>query len=91
MINLRTFLGYTLSSLGVVFFIMTIIFVFATGIQSGASNIIYPYRSLAAPALVSGLVFFNAGVIGIWLEYLILKQRKKLLTKLNHVKDETKK
>jgi len=88
MINLRSFLGYTLSSLGVLFFVLTIIFIFASNIQAGASNIIYPYRTLAIPALVSGLVFFNAGVIGIWLEYLILKQRKKLLTKLTQEKEK---
>jgi hypothetical protein len=82
MVKLRTFLGYSFSSLGVAFFVMTVIFVFASDVQTGVSNLLYPYRPLAVPALVSGLVFFNSGVIGIWLEYLIFKQRKKLLSKI---------
>jgi len=81
MVNLRAFLGYSLSIIGVVFFAMTVFFIFSKT-QTSASNVIYPYRPLALPAAVSGLVFFSSGIIGIWLEYLIFKQRKKVQSKM---------
>lgn len=63
------------------FLAMTVFFIFSKT-QTSASNVIYPYRPLALPAAVSGLVFFSSGIIGIWLEYLICKQRKKVQSKM---------
>jgi hypothetical protein len=82
MVSLRFFLGYIFSILGAVFFAITVFFIFASEMQTGTSNVIYQYRPLVLPALFSGLVFFNSGLISIWLEYLKFKQRKKLWLKL---------
>ncbi len=81
MANLRAFLGYSFSIIGIMFLAMTVFFIFSKT-QTSASNVIYPYRPLALPAAVSGLVFFSSGIIGIWLEYLIFKQRKKVQSKM---------
>ncbi len=81
MVNLRTFLGCSFSIIGVVFLTMTVFFIFSKT-QTSASNVIYPYRSLALPAAVSGIIFLSSGIIGIWLEYLIFKQRKKVQSKM---------
>lgn len=81
MVNLRAFLGYSFSIIGAVFLAMTIFFIFSNT-QTSATNIIYPYRPLALPAAVSGIIFLSSGIIGIWLEYLIFKQRKKVQSKM---------
>ena len=81
MVNLRAFLGYSFSIIGVVFLALAVFFIFSKTLTS-ASNVIYPYRPLALPAAISGLIFFSIGIIGIWLEYLIFRQRKKVQSKM---------
>jgi len=78
MIKPRIFIGYIFSSLGVAFFIVTVLFIFSSFLKTGSSIIFYPYRPLGAPALITGLVFFNSGIIAIWNEYLISQQKKRV-------------
>ena len=82
MIKPHNFLGGSFSILGTAFFVLTIIFIFTSDIQTGSSIVIYQYRPLVAPALITGLIFFNTGIFFIWKEYLISEQRKRVKIKL---------
>jgi hypothetical protein len=64
MVKLGAFLGYSFSSLGIGLFVITSFFIFAWAKYPGASDVIYPYRVLAGPSLVTGLLFLI-------LEYLV--------------------
>ena len=88
--KLRSFLGYGFSSLGTGFFVVTVFFIFNSYKQIGSSTVIYPYTPLVAPALISGLVFFNAGLVFIWNEYLFSKQRKKVQLQLALIEENKK-
>jgi hypothetical protein len=81
MAKISTFLGYSFASLGVAFFVITVIFIFTSTIQLGSLTVTFPYRPLVGPALVTGLIFFNAGIFGIWTEYLRVKRRQENLLK----------
>lgn len=82
MIKPRIFIGYCFSILGTAFFVVTIIFIFSSNLRTGDSIVIYPYRPLVAPALISGLVFFSTGIISIWNEYLMSQAKKRLRQEL---------
>lgn len=81
MVKISTFLGYSFSGLGVAFFVVTVIFIFTSITQSGSLTLVYPYHSLVGPALITGLIFFNAGIFGIWTEYLRGKRKQENLLK----------
>lgn len=81
MTKASTFLGYSFASLGIAFFVITVIFIYTSTGQAGGKTIAYPYHSLVGPALITGLIFFNAGIFGIWTEYLRVKRRQENLLK----------
>jgi intracellular septation protein A len=76
MVKLAVFLGYSFASLGIGLFAITIMFIFASAISPNASTVTYPYRPLATPSLITGLIFFDFGIFGIWLEYVRAKRRQ---------------
>ena len=76
MVKLAVFLGYSFASLGIGLFAITIIFIFTSAISPNTSTVTYPYRPLATPSLITGLIFFDFGIFGIWLEYVRAKRRQ---------------
>lgn len=79
-VKIATFLSYCFAGLGIVFFIVTVVFIFTSVRDSDISLVSYPYHPLAGPSLLTGLVFFNLGIFGIWIEYLRVKRRQKALS-----------
>jgi hypothetical protein len=88
MVKLAMFLGYSFASLGIGLFAITIMFIFTSAISPNASTITYPYRPLTTPSLFTGLIFFDFGIFGIWLEYVRAKRRQEAQLKYRLLQSE---
>ena len=90
MVKLGAFLGYSFSSLGIGLLVITTFFVFTSAKYNYASITIYPYHTLAGPSFITGLLFLNFGILGIWINHQREKRKQDARSRYNSKNNEHK-